>query len=310
MTDTNAPAGGSPYPPAEPQGQLYQPYPGAPPVWAAPAAPPPRPPASGSSTLAVVALILAIAGVLSTLLPLFGLFSAVVLLTPAIIMAIIALARRTPGRGMAIGALITAGVGSIGAIVWNLASFTLIGLLGSIGNGAGSFADTDQDSGHAHDRPVLGVADDVDGTSLAYGTPVTIVDESTGEEVWTVTVGAPVDATADAAADALEDAPANGAYLAIPIELTNLTDESIDLSDQFEYTLYPSLITGDGGFADTAFLYGAPDYPAAWSLPPIAPGETAVYYEAFDVAATVIDTGVFVIDLDTQEQVSWQNLRG
>lgn len=296
----------APYPTAPPtlppyaQGSGYaqQPYPGAPPVWTtAPTAP------TGSKALAGTALGLAIFGAAAALVP-FGIVFSWLFLLAAIVLAIIALVRRAGGRGMSIAALVVSGAGIVIAALWGV-GFALFGTwLEGIGDSVPFSDDYSDYSDETY--PVLGVDDGVGGSSrddaLPFGTTVVIVDESTGDPVWELTVGAPQDVTATASVDA----PLNGAYLAVPIEITNVTETAIDPNVQYEYTAYAWLLTGDGGRAESTYVPGASEqYPQVWDVAAVEPGGTATYYETFDVAASVAGTGYLVLDLDSDEQVFW-----
>ena len=296
-----APPGTPPALPPYAQGTAQQPYPGAPPVWT-PAPPPP----TGSKALAGTALGLAIAGALGAVFP-FGIVVAWLFLAGGIVLAIIALVRRAAGRGMSIAALIVSGAGILLALLWGVG----FALFGGLLNG---FPDDTTYTGEEYDDysyddstyPVLGVEDGADGASrgdaLTYGTSMVIIDESTGEPVWEVTVRAPQDITAASS----DQAPVNGAYLAVPVEVTNVSGRAIDPNVDYEYTAYAWLLTGDGGRAESAYVPGATEqYPQIWDIDPVESGDTATYYETFDVGPSVTGTGYFVLDLDSDEQVFW-----
>jgi hypothetical protein len=277
------------------RGYAQQPYPGAPPVWTTP------PPTGGTKVLAGIALGLAIFGAVVSIIP-FGIVVSWIFLLAAIVLAIVALVRRAGGRGMSISALIVSGAGILIAIAWGV-GFSLLGSWfgSSVDSGYDDDTYTD-DSGYV----VLGVEAGTGGASrddaLAYGTAVTVVDSTTGTAVWELTVGAPVDATAGAT----DGAPLNGAYLAVPVEITNLTDETIALATEYEYAPYAWMLTGDGGRLDAAYIPGSyEDFPQIWDLGDIAPGDSVTYWEAFDATPAVLDTGYLVLEFDSGEDVYW-----
>jgi len=291
-------ASAPPAPPVVPpyaRGYAQQPYPGAPPVWTTP---PPR--ASGSKVLAAIALGLAIFGGLISLIP-FGIAVSWLFLLAAIVLAIIALVRRAGGRGMSIAALIVSGAGVLVSILWGV-GFALFG------QWVGSTVDSDYDDPYVEDSAsiVLGVEAGTGGTSkddaLAFGETVIITDVTTGDPIWEMTVGTPEDVTSIAP----DTPPTNGAYLAVPVEITNLTDRTIAVADDYQYTPYPWMMTADGGRLDAAYIPGSyENYPQVWDLDDIAPGETATYYEGFDAAPSAADTAYVVMDLDEGVQLYW-----
>lgn len=286
---------------AAPYGAPQQAYPGAPPTWGAP---PPAP--EGSAALAGTALGLAIAGALIALIPFVGL-AAWLFLVPAVVLAIIALVRKARGRGMAIGALVTSGVGMLIAIVWALGTFAFGNWLSGLGDAVDD-SDSWSDDDYSYDYPSLGIDPSTGGTTrddaLPFGSTILVRDDNSGEDVWSITVQAPEDATQAASAD-VDLPPQNGAYLAVPVELTNLTDEDIDLDYQYEYTPYSWLLTGDGGRAESTYLSAETGFIPLWDLGVVEPGETVTYYEVFDVAASVATSGYLVIELDSGDLVHW-----
>lgn len=317
-------------------GHAQQLYPGAPPTWSpqagvhaappswpgpsrpgpsrpgpSPSGPPSSaPPPSGSTALAVIALVLSILGALTALVPFVGSIAAWFFLLPAIVLAIIALVRRSAGRGMAIGALVTSGVAIVVAALWGVGATALGSWVSTWSDDAVDDTDEYSDEYEYDDEygyAVLGVEGTQGGTradALAFGTTVTLFDENSGEDVWDMTVRAPEDITA-AATEGLAAAPENGAYLAVAIELTNLGERTIDLYDQYELSPYTWLLTGDGGEATSGYAAVSDDYPALWEIEPVDPGETVTYYEVYDVASTVAETGSLVIDLESGQQVYW-----
>lgn len=307
-------AGGSPV--------AQQLYPGAPPTWTGagntpPAAPPwPGAPASGawsapvpprpaaSPALSIIALILAVLGALVGFIPFAGVFLAWLLLIPAVVLAIVALVRRAPGRGMAIAALVVTAVGVVASVLWSVVLAIFGGFASWMDSGSGYDGGYDEGSSD-YSYPSLGPADLADGQGtrdapLPYGEPITLVDENTGEPVWEITVAAPVDGTPQT-----DEVALNGAFVTVGVRLTNLTDAAIDPSYDYAYTPSTWLLTGDGGRADTDFYIDATVFPSLWDLGEITPGQTVTYIDVFDVGPQVIDTGRYAIDFDSGETVFW-----
>jgi hypothetical protein len=248
----------------------------------------------------------------------FGLIPVVgtVLLAPLVVatatFAIIALSRPEARRARPMVALALAATGILLTVWWYVAqSNTGPWLWGNdrsaeVSENPGAPFEPEAPEPEAGLPPLLGVEGADGGASrsdaLPYGTTVTIVDENTGDEVWSLTVGAPEDATAAASSDA---EPENGGYVAVPVELTNLSDTSIDPARDYEYALYAWLLTGDGGRADPTYLTGDAGYLGSFDLDEVAPGATVEYFEVFDVAPTVTATGFLVFDLPEGGQLFW-----
>lgn len=115
---------GAPYPAGAPYaGAPYAgaPYGGAPyggaPYGGVPVAPPNQP----GKGLAITALVLGILGFLGALIP-FGIFLAGLLLLAAVVLGIIALVRRAPGKPMAIAGIALGGLGLVAGIVSTVAT--------------------------------------------------------------------------------------------------------------------------------------------------------------------------------------------
>jgi hypothetical protein len=317
-----ASAGGAPVPPYAAHltagarvAMPRQEYPGAPPTWipaaGGPYAPAPTPAPSGSAVLAILALVAAILGAVIAFVPLIGLFSWLLLIA-AVVLAIVALARRAPGKGMAIAAIVVAALGFVASVVWSLSVALFGGWWSGISDDYPDYSDdySDGDPSPAPDGgfgyPSLSAPDlDVEGSSVAdalpLGTAVTLHDDSAGDDVWDVSVGAFEDITAAASADT----PMHGAFVAVPVELTNLTDEPIYPTDDYAYVPYSRLITGDGGTAEVALVSDPDAYPSVWEIGPIDAGESITYYEIFDVGASVATSGTYVLELDSGQQIHW-----
>lgn len=300
-------------------GGPQQEYPGAPPTWGPAAAVPATPKAP---VLGILALTLAIFGVLIVFVPFFGPLFAWVFFASAVVLAIVALVRRGPGKGMAIWALVlsvvgglTTGTGAIGAI--------LVG-----GLFAGSAAGPDYydeapapDATYpveentlspaliAPDFPIMG---NPRTEPIALGTTLTLADaDSSGGEVddagtgsWNFTVRPMEDVTATAAAAEVMP-PANGALLAVPIEMTNLTGEAVDLSVAYNAIPTSWLVTGDGGTAEQAYLSPL-DYPTSWDVEVVEPGATTTFYQVYDVAPEVATTGLIATLFSSGQTLYWR----
>jgi hypothetical protein len=288
-------------------GAPRQAYPGAPPTWDAPQpwGGPPRPPAQ-SNGLAVTALVLAVVGVVCAFIPFAGIFLAWVFVVPALILAIIAVARRGSGRGLAITALVVAGGGGLIAVLWSAGYLFLGSFIGGIDDSSsGPYGDGSESAPYSY--PSLG-APDVDASSradeLAFGEAITVVDVNNDEDVWRMTVSAPQDRTATASV-AAGSVPVNGAFIAVAVELTNLSDQAIDVTNDYDYRPFPWLLTGDGGRADTTYAVSSDEMPDVTDIGVVEPGESVTYYEVFDVAASVATTGSFVVEFPTGTPVFW-----
>ncbi|RKT31208.1 hypothetical protein DEU34_3147 [Microbacterium sp. AG1240] len=298
-------------------GAPRQDYPGAPPTWgppagsSAPGAPwNPGPPRGGSSVLAVLALVASILGVLISFVPFIGSILAWALFATAVVLAIIALVKKTPGKGMSIAALIITGAGFLLSIVWAVVLFA-IGAFGSAlssGSSSGSeYSPAPDDEYYSY--PMLGTPDvGADGNTLSAplvpGSTITITDDNVSQDVWELTVLPFEDLTAAAAATG-DAAPAFGAYVGVPVQLTNVTDDTIDLAVDYAYLPYTRFLTADGGEAQLSFLSDIETYPSAWDVEVVEPGETVTFYEVYDLAPDAVGSGSFVLDLDSGQTVFW-----
>ncbi|MFG6501825.1 DUF4190 domain-containing protein [Microbacterium sp. P05] len=319
----SAPGAGYPgggYPGAWPQAaagapQQYgvprQEYPGAPPTWG----PPPasfRPPSTGSITLAVLALIAAVLGILLVFV-LGGGFVAFLILITAVVLAVVSLARRAAGKGLAISALILAALAMVWAVLALLAALFSIELWPDDPDNP-EYPDYSQTEPSAtpeeypyYGSPALRAPElDALGTEvtdpLAPGTPVLLHDDTNDRDVWQLTVRPLQDITATTSS---MTEPVFGAFIAAPVELTNVSDAAIDLSVQYDYVPYASLITGDGGRADIAIISDGALYPTAWEVGEVAPGETVTYYEVFDARPEVATSGIVQLDLVSGQRIHW-----
>jgi hypothetical protein len=257
--------------------------------------------------MGVIAMALAILAVLSAFIPFAGAFFSWMLLIPAVVLGIIALVRRAQGRGFAIAALALSAAAAIITILWGI-GMAMFGswLSGDLGDDT-SF-DGPPPVEEEYGYPTLGIDPAVGGATrddaLAFGTDVTLVDDNIDQDVWTMSLGAPQDVT-EKAFEGFGVPATNGAYLAVPVELTNLSDETIDLNIQYEYVPRTWLLTGDGGTAESMYLTANADLPSAWDIARVEPGQTVVYYDIYDVTPQVASTGFGVADLDSGAQIFW-----
>ncbi|MFL2001682.1 hypothetical protein [Microbacterium sp. A1-JK] len=298
-------------------GAPRQDYPGAPPTWGPPMGGPAPgapwnagAPQSGSSVLAVLALVASVLGVLISFIPFVGSALAWALFATAIILAIIALVKKTPGKGMSIAALIITCAGFLLSIVWAVVLFA-IGAFGSAvssGSSSGSEYSPAPDDDY-YSYPMLGTPDfGADGNTISAplvpGSTITITDDNVSQDVWELTVLPFEDLTAAAAATGdLE--PAFGAYVGVPVQLTNVTDETIDLAVDYAYLPYTRFLTADGGEAELTYLSDIETYPSAWDVEVVEPGETVTFYEVYDLAPDAVGSGFYVLDLDSGQTVFW-----
>jgi hypothetical protein len=268
---------------------------------------PPAP--RGSSVLAALALGGAILGFVVSFIPFIGWFFGGLLFLAAIVLAIVSLVRRAPGKGMAIAAIIVAALSAIVSVFWGLLMLVFGGLTAFISDS--EFDPVPEEEEYFY--PSLSAPElDADGNTLAdplaLGTTITIADDNAGEDVWEMTVGPFEDITADVLANS-EEAPLYGAFIAVPVELTNVSEEEIDLTT-YEYVPYSTFITNDGGEAESAYIINPDEYPGIWDAGAaesgtVDPGETVVYYEIYDVGAEAAASGAYVLDLDSGQSVFW-----
>lgn len=116
--------GGALPPYAQPSQAAVQPYGHAQPVYAPPGAYPQAPPRRQTKTLAITALCIAIPAAILRFLPFVGmLLIPVVVIT--LILAIVALSLKLPGKGMSITALV---VSIVGLVLPFITTFLSIGL--------------------------------------------------------------------------------------------------------------------------------------------------------------------------------------
>lgn len=291
-------------PPAAPPpgygGVPRQAYPGAPPTWGgAPYGVPPRPPAS--RVLAIIALVSAIIGAVLSAIPVGWLFAWMFVLTAAVL-AIVSLVRQSPGKRMSIAALIVSAGAVVIGVLW-IVGFFVIGV--SLQQQQSGSTPLEPESTPALRAPDFGENGTVGGEPLAPDTVVTLEDETDGGRVWEMAVG-PIEDITSTALGLDQSAPANGAYLAVPVQLKNIGDDTIDLSAEYGYLPYSWLISADDDFVATAYLYGLEAYPSAYRLDDVAPGETVTYYELYDAEADVATTdSLFTVGLDSGQDISW-----
>jgi hypothetical protein len=209
---------------------------------------------------------------------------------------------------MAITAIILAALSAIFSVFFALLTLVFGGL-------AAFISDTEYDPVPEEDYsyPSLSAPElDADGNTLtdplALGTTITIADDDAGEDVWEMTVGPFEDITADVLAYS-EETPLYGSFVAVPIELTNVGDDDIDLTT-YEYVPYSTFVSADGEEAEIAYITNPDGYPDMWEAGAaesgtVETGETVVYYEIFDVGADAAASGAYLIELDSGQSVFW-----
>ncbi|MFG6445963.1 hypothetical protein ACFXQA_11905 [Microbacterium sp. P07] len=317
--------------PAGPGGVPFQSYPGAPPTWGPPAGGPapvgyppnaygpnggypggapwqPRPPAAGGTpVLGILALASSILGFAVSFSPFGGLALSWILFIAAIVLAIIALARRMPRKGLAIAAIIISAVGFVFSLVWAVVMALVGGFDGLLSGPPDQDPELNPEYSSSYpwlSAPELGEEGNTVADPLAPGSTLTLFDESVGEVAWEMTVLPFEDLTEEALVNS-DETPVYGAFIGVPIELTNATDETIDLASDYSYLPYSSFLTADGGLADLAYVSYDDTYPSVYDLGTIEPGETVTYYEIFDVGAEAVASGSYVVDLDSGQSVYW-----
>jgi hypothetical protein len=253
----------------------------------------PRPP---RRALGITALILACVGTLFAFSssPLVWL-----LLVSALVLAIVQLARRGSARVPAVIAIVIVVLGFVIA----LGAAILSGLTSSASSGG---YDPETDAYTLAER--LSVAPgDGSQVDLTWGTAETIVDSGTGDDVWSIRALAPVDVTAETSTASPSPFSASGSLVAIPIEMTNLTDESID-PDGWQLRFSSSFVSPDGSFADGVYDPAIMDaYPSRYDIAePLAPGETVTFYLVEDMPLADAEKGSVEVGLYSGDLITWR----
>lgn len=275
--------------------------PGAPAPWPSPGSPPngsaspagARPPRRG---LGITALVLACVGAIAafTASPLAWL-----LLVTALVLAIVHLARRGGARVPAVIAIVIVGFGVFIALIAAVVSgFT------SAGSGVDSAPDPETDTYTLAQRLSL-PPDRGSESELAWGTAQTVIDSDTGDDVWSIRTLAPIDITSETAAASPAPFSASGSLVAIPVEITNLTDESID-SDAWQLRFSTSYRLSDGTYADAAYDPAVTDlYPSRYDITDVAPGATVTFYVVHDGSIAEADEGSVEVGLYSGDIITW-----
>lgn len=303
----------APLPP--PQG-WDAPQPGAAPTMPPALVPPMPPPQSRASPIAITALVLAIVGIVFALLP-FVTFAAGLLLIPAIVLAIVALAKGPRGRGLAIGALVTSGAAvlvSAGMIVVTIA------LTGTIARDVQArLADPQPqaspsaaaDGPRSYDVYVTLPSDA--GTTLSDplspGTTLTAKAIGSGRDALRVSVGAAIDVSS-AARTGGAAAPENGAYVAVPVTISVLDGDALTDEESENIVIPASEWVSSSGEEIGPVDISVPGYPGLQDvdLPTARP---VTFYDVFDVRPTNLTHGVYgfrlFLDADGQgsDAVFW-----
>jgi hypothetical protein len=249
------------------------------------------------------ALVLSVVALVLSALPVFG-WAAAVVATLALTVAIAALGVRATPTGASIAALIVAGIALYLVMFVSVAQLVATEAERAAEEASAWAERTDPE---AYPDPEPSPARDLALTTghggtprspLTFGQSVTIGD-TTGD-VWTVSVGAPIDVTA--ATEATFGVPAEiGNYFAIPVTITNAGDHALD--PFLELDVSPSL-----DFANEA---GAPRY--SFSFPnaeglaelgdigPLAPGESAQYFQTIEIDAASVPSQRVLMSVGTLE---------
>ncbi|MCR2809201.1 MULTISPECIES: hypothetical protein [unclassified Microbacterium] len=284
-------APGSPYAqtapyPAPPHAQTAQ-YPGGPMQYPYPqpyaAAPDSRP-----KTLATVALATALAGVVAVLVPIISVVAGLILLA-AIVLGIVALAsRRQGGKGFGVAAIVVAVVGGMTAWILSTVVFGLFGLADAWRDDA--VVPSPLPSSETYVPPVD--AEPTDGSDgmrgtidspYGYGELVPIWNAATGDPVWEISVGTPVDLTGELAAeDLFNPTPETGVYSAVPVTLTYIGDGTIDPWRDYEWVVETSWVTLGGAPLEEEYLLLPDGYLSALDLATMGPGQTVTFHSVVD----------------------------
>jgi hypothetical protein len=221
------------------------------------------------------------------------------LLVSALVLAIVQLARRASARVPAVIAIVIAVLG----IIIALGAAILSGLMSSASSGS---SDPETDTYTLAER--LSVAPgDGSQVDLMWSTAETIVDSDTGDDVWSIRALAPVDITAETSTASPAPFSASGSLVAVPIEMTNLTGESID-PDGWQLRFSSSYVSPDGTLADGVYDPAIMDaYPSRYDIAePIAPGETVTFYLVEDMPLADAEKGSVEVGLYSGDLITWR----
>jgi len=236
-------------------------------------------------TLAVIALVAAILGVVLIFVPVIGFVSSAFLLA-AVVLGIIALAsRRQGGKGLGVTALVVAVAG--GLVAWVVMA-VVFGLIVSADARRGdpfvpepvpTYAPPDQAEPTDGDDGSRGTQ----GDPYAYGDIVTISDRVTGDPIWEMSVGAPVDLTAElAAGDLYNPTPDNGAYTGIPVTLTYVGEKTLDPWIDYDWNVSTTWVGPGGDPKDEEYVLLPNGLVHVMDVDPMSPGETVTVHTVID----------------------------
>ncbi|MDQ1077215.1 MULTISPECIES: hypothetical protein [Microbacterium] len=252
-----------------------------------------RPPRRG---LGIAALVIACVGTIAafTASPVSWL-----LLVTALVLAIVHLARRSGAQVPAVIAIVIVGFGVFIALIAAVVSgFT------SAGSGVDSAPDPETDTYTLAQRLSLPPGRGSE-SELAWGTAQTVIDSDTGDDVWSIRTLAPIDITSETATASPAPFSASGSLVATPVEITNLTDETID-SDAWQLRFSTSYRLSDGTYADAAYDPAVTDlYPSRYDITDVAPGATVTFYVVHDGSIAEADEGSVEVGLYSGDIITW-----
>lgn len=282
-----APSGGYPGAQAD-AGYPGAPYPGAPYGGAPYGGVPVAPPSAPGKGLAITALVLGILGFLGSLIP-FGIFVAGLLLLAAIVIGIIVLVRRMPGRGLGIAGLALGVIGLIAGVVSTVATVSFLttqmptiiqdecenqGLSPEECEALIQGGGTDGDPSGAPADP------GADAVPIAIGTPFEVpMVEGTAQ----VTVNS-VTTSADAL-PGTDITPVNGEFLLIDMTW-EVTSGSVEYVDGYDFV---ELLDSEG-----EWYFSEYDFEGYLASDALETGGTVAGLVAFDVDPA---TGPFVMEI-------------
>ncbi|MDF2045063.1 hypothetical protein P2P98_02735 [Microbacterium sp. Kw_RZR3] len=252
-----------------------------------------RPPRRG---LGIAALVIACVGTIAafTASPVSWL-----LLVTALVLAIVHLARRSGAQVPAVIAIVIVGFGVFIALI-----AALVSGFSSSGPRVDSAPDPETDPYTLAQRLVVPPGSE-SASEREWGTPQTVIDSDTGDEVWTLRALAPTDITADTATASPAPFTASGSFVAIPIEITNLTDETID-SDAWQFQFSANYFLSDGSYGDAVYDPAVTDvYPSRYDILDVFPGETVTFFIVLDTPLADIEQGRTQVDLYSGDSLTW-----
>jgi len=248
--------------------------------------------------LGIVALVLACLGALVAFRPSLW-FLAWALLLTALVLAIVHLARRGSTHVAAVFALVIGIVGILIALIAALIAGVTASLAGS--------ADPAVDDYTLAQRLVVADGDRSESPlELDWGVAAIVEDSETGAEVWSVRALTPVDITGETVDITPAPISVSGSFVAVPFEITNLSDAPID-PDAWQFRLSTDYLAPDGSTTDGVYDPGfMEEFPSRYDvIGPIEPGQSVVVYEVRDVAAAGAADGRAELWLYSGDSVTW-----